>query len=206
MLFALTSGGILSFMAPKDFENPASDDGDNTFELTVQAHDGAYGVEATIEVQLQNVNEPPVIETLGPFGVDEGEEAVATLRATKETGETLSWSIIGGEDSAHFTLTTEADHTGTLAFGSAKDFASPDDVGADRVYRVRVQVSDGTHDVPADLLIQLHEVSDGVTDVQVPVIDTLGPFVVAENETAVATLEATDAQSDALTWSLGRGW
>ena len=36
-------------------------------------------------------------------------------------------------------------------------------------------------------------------------IDTLGPFVVAENETEVATLEATDAQSDALTWSLVEG-
>ena len=157
-LFALTSAGALSFTAPKDFENPASDDGDNTFELTVQAHDGAYGVEATIEVQLQNVNEPPVIETLGPFGVDEGEVAVATLSATKETGETLSWSIVGGEDSTHFSV----DSAGALVFNSAKDFASPDDVGADRVYHVRVQVSDGTHDVPADLLIQLHEVSDGV--------------------------------------------
>ena len=102
-----------------------------------------------------------------------------------------------------------SDHIGRpywgLGFNSAKDFASPDDVGTDRVYRVRVQVSDGTHDVPADLLVQLHEVSDGVTDVQVPVIDTLGPFTVAENETEVATLEATDAQSDALTWSLVEG-
>ena len=71
----------------------------------------------------------------------EGETAVATLSATDvdTPAAELAWSISGGSDSAHFTLSA----AGRLDFASAKDFEDPDDSNSDGAYVVSVQVSDG---------------------------------------------------------------
>ena len=66
------------------------------------------------------------LEAVGPtsFAVVEGETAVGTLRATDPDTPTadLVWSIAGGADSGHFTLS----ESGLLRFGTAKDYENPD--------------------------------------------------------------------------------
>ena len=52
----------------------------------------------------------------------------------------LSYSIVGGADAAKFTINPT---TGALAFVTAPDFEAPTDSGANNVYDVTVQVSDG---------------------------------------------------------------
>ena len=90
----------------------------------------------------------PDITSEGPFLVDEGETAVATLTADdSDTATTdLIWTNTGGADSAKFSLTS----AGVLTFSAAKDYEAPDDVDADGTYEVTVQVSDGTEIVAAD--------------------------------------------------------
>ena len=39
--FAITSGGVLSFIAAPNFEAPTDANGDNVYVVTVQASDGA---------------------------------------------------------------------------------------------------------------------------------------------------------------------
>lgn len=58
-----------------------------------------------------------------------------------DSGTTLSYSIVGGADSAKFTINSS---TGAITFVSAPDFELPTDVGGDNVYDVTVQVSDGS--------------------------------------------------------------
>jgi len=68
--------------------------------------------------------------------------AVTTVIATDaDTGSTLTYSIVGGADAARFTVDAS---TGALSFVSAPDYETPTDAGANNVYDVTVQVSDGT--------------------------------------------------------------
>ena len=57
-----------------------------------------------------------------------------------DTGQTLSYSIIGGADASKFTIGSS---TGALSFVTAPNFELPTDAGGNNVYDVIVQVSDG---------------------------------------------------------------
>ena len=143
--------------------------------------------------------EAPEITSSGPFSVDEGSLAITTLTATDAdtaVGD-LVWSITGGADEAMFSLTAG----GVLTFISAKDFEQPDDIDMDGSYEVAVQVSDGTNTDSADLVVSLTDVPEP------PAITTTSPLSVAEGETAVATLRATDDETAAadLTWTMTGG-
>ena len=103
----------------------------------------------------------PEITSGSSFSVDEGATEVATLRATD--GDTpaanLTWSISGGDDAAKFAVTA----AGALSFAAAKDYETPDDAGADGVYEVTVQVSDGGRTDSADLTVTLTNVNEAPT-------------------------------------------
>jgi hypothetical protein len=72
----------------------------------------------------------------------ENQTAVTTVTASDADlpADTLQYTIIGGADAALFSLDI---NTGVLAFNRAPDFEAPGDVGANNVYDVTVQVSDG---------------------------------------------------------------
>ena len=138
----------------------------------------------------------PEISSAGPFALDEGATAVATLTATD--GDTalgdLTWSILGGGDHDKFTLSSD----GVLALAAAKDYENPDDVSADGVYEVAVQVSDGDNTDTADLVVTLENV--------VELSAITGPTTVtfAENAgTRVATFSASSEQDrHGVEWTL----
>ena len=138
----------------------------------------------------------PDITSEGPFLVDEGETAVATLTADdSDTATTdLIWSKTGGADSGKFTLTSAV----VLTFIAAKDYEAPDDADADGTYEVTVQVSDGSETDSADLVVTLENV--------VELTALTGPATVAYEENRavrVATYSASsEADQDGLTWSL----
>ena len=204
--FFLTKSGKLSFKGSKNFEAPDDDDQDGTYELTVEVSDGTTTAAADIQVQLQNVSEGPVISSPALLGVDEGETDVAVLEARDDEGDVLTWSIVGGDDESHFSLTTDADdNSGELSFKRAKDFGTPDDADFDSIYLLTVEVSDGTHRTQQELWVQLRDVNESSSSGGAPVITTLGPFNVDENQVEIAFLEATDTDSTLLTWSIAEG-
>ena len=100
----------------------------------------------------------PDITSEGPFLVDEGETAVATLTAddSDTAAGDLIWSKTGGADSGKFSLTS----AGVLTFSSVKDYETPDDADTDRTYEVTVEVSDGTDSDMAELLVTLRNVTE----------------------------------------------
>lgn len=57
-----------------------------------------------------------------------------------DAGATATYSIVGGADSAKFTIDAS---TGVLSFASAPNYESPTDTAVNNVYDVTVQVSDG---------------------------------------------------------------
>ena len=167
--------------------------------------DGSNPVDVPLVVRLADVEDAaPAVSTASPIVVAENRTAVATLTATDAdtAAEALAWSLpegeTGGTDAAQFTLSAE----GALAFRAAKDFEAPDDANADGDYEVTVRVTDGSNPVDVPLVVRLADVEDAA-----PAVSTASPIVVAENQTAVATLTATDADTaaEALAWSLPEG-
>ena len=53
----LTAGGVLAFVAAKDFETPDDADGDGKYIVTVRVSDGVSQAETTLEVTLLDVDE-----------------------------------------------------------------------------------------------------------------------------------------------------
>ena len=150
---------------------------------------------ASSQVIAQTITAPDITSE-GPFLVDEGETAVATLTAddSDTNAGDLIWSKTGGADSAKFSLTS----AGVLTFNAAKDYEAPDAAAADGTYEVTVQVSDGSETDAADLVVTLENVVELTT--------LTGPSTVDYEENRavrVATYSASsEADRDGLSWSL----
>ena len=137
------------------------------------------------------------------INVVENSTAVTTVAATDaNAGTVLTYSIIGGADASKFTINSA---TGVLAFVSAPNFEAPTDAGANNVYDVQVQVSDGA-------LTDTQSIAVTVTNQnETPTITSNGAGAtatinVAENSTAVTTVTATDPDAGAAkTYSIAGG-
>ena len=166
--FTVTSEGVLSLVAAKDFEAPDDADGDRTYEVSVSVTAGTQTATAALSVTLSDVDEPTLaVTTAGPFTVAEGETAVAALAASDTgTGAEASWSIPagaeGGADGAAFSVTSE----GVLSLVAAKDFEAPDDADGDGTYEVTVATAvpassmAGAQSATAALQVALSDVNE----------------------------------------------
>ena len=147
---------------------------------------------------LAQASVAPQIDSGPSFSVEEGIAAVATLVATDDDTDAvgLEWSIAGGADQSHFTLT----EAGELSFTAAKDFENPDDSEPDGVYEVSVSVTDGTDSDTAALTVTVTNV------IELTTMTEGGGTAVEHPENwagRVATYAASSgADADGLVWSL----
>ena len=182
-----------------------------TVVLRATSADGST-VAASFDIAILPVNEQaPVIDSDGggasaALVVDEGQMAVAQVLAHDDDlpADTLRYRIAGGADAALFTLDVSM---GVLRFAAAPDAEAPSDQGADNVYEVRIQVSDGLHTDEQALRITVQPLNDTA-----PVITSDGGGAttvrhVAENALAVTQVQARDADwpVDTLTYAVSGG-
>ena len=199
--FTITDTGVLAFAGPPDYENATDDDGDNVYDITVEARDDAlYTGTLDVAVTVTDVNEGP--EITGPqslaFSENQATDRVlATYSAAdpEDPGAAITrWSVTG-RDSGDFTI----DESGELTFRHVPDHEGPADSGRDNVYNLSVRASDGRY-------YGYLEVTVAVTDVnEAPAISasTKTAFTYRENGTAaIYTFKATDPERGAITWSL----
>ena len=118
-----------------DYENPDDANSDHNYEYAVRLIDGD-GNQSQVynfHVELQDVNENPIITSNGggnstTIHINENTTAVTTVTATDEdAGQTLTYSITGGPgtpDGIDFTIDP---NTGVLSFTTAPDFENPTD-------------------------------------------------------------------------------
>ena len=204
------STGVLEFVSAPDAEAPTDAGGNNVYDVQVQVSDGTNTDVQDIAVTVTGVNDnTPVISSNGggataAVNAAENGTAVTTVTATDaDAGATLTYSIVGGADAAKFTINAA---TGVLEFVSAPDAEAPTDAGGNSVYDVQVQVSDGTNTDVQDIAVTVTSVNDNT-----PVITSNGGGATAavnvgENNTAVTTVTATDADAGAtLTYSIVGG-
>jgi Cadherin domain/FG-GAP repeat len=158
--FSISSGGVLSFISPPDFETPTDADGDNVYVLMVQANDGNGGTATqTISVTVTPVNDnSPVFTSADAVNVAENTTAVMTVTATDADipSQPLTFSLAGGADQSKFSITS----TGMLSFLAPPDFEQPTDANGDNLYVVIVQASDGSLTDLQAILVTVTNVND----------------------------------------------
>ena len=123
----LSEGGILAFIAAKDYEAPDDVGADGTYEVTVQVSDGTETDSADLVVTLENVVELTTFS--GPTMVtfaENGATRVATFSySSDEDRDGIQW-LTAGVDRGLFSLDSPS---GALRFLQAPDFENPLDVG-----------------------------------------------------------------------------
>ena len=140
------------------------------------ANDGtANSAAATVTITVNGVNDAPVITSNGggataSISVAENTTAVTTVVATDVDVENITYSIVGGADSAKFTIDP---NTGALSFVNAPDFENPTDVAGgssvagNNVYDVIVRASDGTASDDQAIAVTVTNVAEGIAPVAV---------------------------------------
>jgi Ca2+-binding RTX toxin-like protein len=137
------------------------------------------------------LNRPPVITSNGggdSAAVSRPENAttVTTVTATElDAGQFLTYSISGGADAALFTIDP---NTGVLSFVAAPNFEAPTDAGANNVYDVVVEVTDGIAVDTQALAVTVTNAQEGQSGA--PVISDLTPT--RTQQLSVDTTSITD--------------
>ncbi|HET7525450.1 MAG TPA: cadherin-like domain-containing protein [Burkholderiaceae bacterium] len=191
---AQLSSGLVQFVDDGNEVAPA-------FSLT--ASDGnASSNTLAASVTYTPVNDAPVFTSFGgaasaTVAQAENQTAAASLSATDADGDVLTFSIVGGADSARFTINAT---TGVLTFATPPDFEAPADVGADNGYDVTVQVSDGAQAATQAIRVNVGNVNEAPTALQIS-----GDSVVERSAagTVVGTVRAIDPDAgDLFSFSL----
>jgi hypothetical protein len=136
--FTIQPWGDLAFVGgPPDYETPADANGDNVYEVEVQASDGALADLQLLVITVTDVFDDPI-----PVTVLEGLTFVTNV-VRIHPGMPLpvtTYQIVGGADAAQFTIDAT---TGRLSFVAPPEYEAPADVGLDNVYEVTVRLLDG---------------------------------------------------------------
>jgi ELWxxDGT repeat protein/VCBS repeat-containing protein len=173
--------------------------GSDTF--TYKVNDGTVDSnQATINITISPVNDPPQITSGATFTPNEQQTAVGTLTASDvDAGDSASFSAtITGPDAAKFSITA----AGVLTFNAPPDFENPGDANGDNVYLITVKAQDtSAANTTQDLTITVQNVNDNA-----PVFNVgTSSFSVPEGSKPVGTVGATDGDGNPVTYSFAGG-
>ena len=214
--FTLTDGGVsadtaaLVFRRAPNFENPQSTTllpGDasakNTYQINVRAAsttspNAEQTITQIITINVTDVDDPPTFTTAADaLMIMEGETAlVAMIEVIDQDGDPVTLALTGGADQARLRLTGSA-----LSFIRAPDFENAGDADANNIYAIEITAistsSTTTTGTGAIVLSAVRTFNITVTDVDdnAPEFTSPTAFQIQSGETAVATLEATDADA-----------
>ena len=174
-LFAITSGGVLTFSTAPDFEDPAggaSDDA-NSYVLTVTATGGtgarALTAMQNLTVTVTDANEAPAITSDPMFSLAENTTAVgAVVAADPDADDSITRYSLSGTDAGLFAITG----AGVLTFSTAPDFEDPAGGASDdsNTYTLTVTATGGAG---ARALTAAQDLTVTVTDVDEPLTATI---------------------------------
>ena len=194
-----SSSGALSFANAPDFEAPTDADGDNTYELSLQASDGKASVSQSLSISVTDVNEAPSITSAATTSVNENTTgSVYTIAASDvDADDTHTYSIVGGADKALLIL-----DGAELSFVTAPDYETPPASG-DNTYEVELRATDA-----AGLYGEL-KLSITVDNVdEQPTFTSAASVEVDENTdtgTIVYTATASDSEGESLSYAIVSG-
>ena len=200
-LFTLDpASGALSFNSAPDFENPADNNTDNTYDLTLSVSDGVNATSQAISVAVTNVNEAPTFAAASiDLEIDESSSGVIyTFTASDLDGDSLSYSL-DGADAQHFAIDSAS---GALSFQQAADFESPRDADGDSVYTFSVVAADSDYSTSQEVNLSVADSNDEAPQITSGTSVAVDYSVIVLGATIYAAT-ATDADAgDQIAYSL----
>ena len=191
--------GVLTFKEEPDYEDPADDNEDNEYEITVVASDGTYRGTLDVTIMVTGVNEGPEITGPTTRTVAENFEGMVATYTGEDPEDTTAditrWSVTG-RDGGDFTI----NEGGELTFRNPPDFERPADSNRDNQYEVTVRASDGRYYGTYDVNVTVEAVDEAPEFRS----GSRTSFTHRENGTsALYTYRATDPEGDEFTWEAG---
>ena len=181
-----SSSGALSFAEAPDFEIPTDADGDNTYQLSLEASDGTNTSSQALTISVSNVNEAPTITSATTASLAENDDGFSytIIASDVDADDTHTYSIVGGADKALLIL-----DGAELSFVSAPDYETPPASG-DNTYEVELRATDA-----AGLYGEL-KLSITVDNVDEQPTFTSAASVEVDENTATASIVYTATASD----------
>ncbi len=195
-LFSLSNAGVLSFVASPDFEDPRDQGTNNAYEITIEASDGTNDAVMEVTVEVQDVDEDPVVTgDTGPSVVEGSTNTITTYTAVDPEGRNLTWQDPTGDDGSLFEITS----AGKLSFKAAPDFETPGSNAGTNVYQVKVNASDGTNTGSLEITVTVVNSNEAIT--------REGTWTTTKNypensNATVATYSARDPEGGDIDWDL----
>ena len=206
--FDIDDEGMLTFTQPPDYDDPADENGDNTYSFSIMSYDtnpptGERPGQTFFNVTVTVTNVDESLEIHGPTAVYYAENSADPVAAytVSDAGGTVTWSL-SGDDADKFSISD----TGKLTFNTPPDYETPTDADGENDYLLSVTVTEMADDGEE---AKIEPVRVKVTDVnEPPEFDAeTATRSVGENADSVEPIgnpvEATDPESDALTYTLG---
>ena len=185
--FTIDNDGNIKIAEILDYENK------DNYRITIVSTAGDDVTEKTISVNVSDVDEVPTIalqNTANSFAETSSVgTTVINVTGTDPESGAISYSL-SGSDSSKFTI----DASGNVKISSTLDYE------ANPTYDFAVNVSDGTHTTTQDVSVTVTNINEA------PVASTsMAASSFAENisvGTTIATINATDPESDNISYSL----
>ena len=217
------ANGALSFTSPPDHENPADDDGDNVYNVTVEASDGTDTGTLDVTVTVTNLVDDFRVQTstrgsdttggsgTGGSGSGSGSDSdsgsgigiTSMSYPENSTATVVTYAVVEPSGTA-ITWSAGGDDGslfsvvgGALSFSSPPDYEAPADTDENNSYVVKVQASDGTETASLDITINVTNVNEAPSVTG----ETAIPYD-EQGTGSVATYTGSDPEGDALTWSV----
>lgn len=150
----------------------------------------------SLNVAAAAPNTAPTFTSANSASVAENQTSAIDVNATDVDNDTITYSISGGADASLFSIVPA---TGVVTFNTAPDFEAPADAGTDNIYNIVVTADDGNGgSTNQSIAVTVTDVADNGN----PSITSPASVSVAENQTAVITVVASDPENDPLTFSL----
>ena len=194
---------VLAFKQSPDYESPADQDADNTYQIAITAADSQYSTTQAITIAVADLNdEAPQFTSASSLALDYTSVAVgATVYTATSTdadaNDQVSYTL-SGADQQHFTLDSSS---GALAFSELPSLENPKDADKDNVYQLTISATDLNAN-STDLALSISVVDD--TGSAPTFAQASASIAVDENTaSAVYTAQATDVDpGDILTYSI----
>jgi surface protein len=171
------------------------DDLGSVLSVSASFVDGNGIREIVVSNEIFIAHPGPEFHTASNLAIPENQTLLIDLNASHPDGDTLTYSILYGDDKEFFELNASS---GALRFLAAPDFEHPDDNNSDNVYELTVQVSDGNATDILNLYVTVLDVFENT----VPAFQSDGNLSVAENQTFVYEFNATDPDGHPLSYSI----
>jgi len=176
--FNLSSENVLTFKTAPDYETKRS------YVLTLSLTDGTSTVTKDITINIINLNDvAPEFTSEATFAADENQLTIGTVSATDVEEDAITFTVSGSE----LAITSD----GVLTFVNAPDYETKTS------YTATITASDTVNTSDQSITVNINNLNDNN-----PVFTSSSTLSGDENQTSVATVTATDADGDSLTYTI----